>query len=68
MAGSSKPPILLLKLAVFVALVSISYVILLIYCYSSEKYSYNAAVLDKILLLKKTSSPKIVIIGGGERI
>lgn len=66
MADFKKPAVLLLKSLFFLLLVSLSYIGLL---YASidkgqDSLSYFAATLDKMRLIRETTAPKMVFIGG----
>lgn len=64
MVNFSKPIILLLKLVTIIIIAASTYIFLLKVCYRFDKGNYNAAILDKLQLLKSTTSPKIVFVGG----
>ena len=66
MADSNKKLLYLLsKIILFISAILMSYLILLWFClYYGSSNGYVAAQIDKIELLKTTSSPRLIFIGG----
>lgn len=64
MADSRTPTSLLLKFTSMLMIIVFSYAIMLYVCIEFNQNSYLEANIDKIELLKKTKSPRIVFVGG----
>jgi hypothetical protein len=64
MADSKKPALLLLKCATLLAAAVISYTALVYACLDIKQQDYMAATFDKMKLLQRTPSPKVIFIGG----
>ena len=64
MANFEKPVFLLLKCAVMLVFVTLSYSVLLYATFDRTGQDYLAANLDKMRLVRETSSPKMIFIGG----